>query len=245
LNVITEETSRPSGFRHLEDTVLDSAKYRVRFGRDESDSFSLNVRELGSQVSSSLEKSDLFPLLPTGSEWSETLGWRSFFGVPCRLQGTLYLGLGLVKIVSHSSRGAFPRAEIYFLEFDEPSLGDRFETLSGRLNPTTNPAENPSGSYGAILANAPSPEEHGRTEVGILRRAGNAYREGKRLLFRTAILSEDELPPFSYFSFFRSRDTDESILDYSQALYGIIPPVYERFGWQSKLKIFLERDVTL
>jgi hypothetical protein len=231
-----------SGFEILWNLLGDRAGYRVRFDRDKDDRFSLKTQTLTGKNYSidPPPESQLLTLLPQGSNWSPALGWRSFFGVPYRHDGRLWLALGMVKILEHDHRGAFPKAEIYLLDVRAGDVRHIFDRLSNRVA-EDGPGDEPGPRYGAVLGNADEPAEHRELEGHILRSAGAAYADGNHLLFRTAILTENEIPGPRFFRFFSGGATEESPLQFSRTLYGTVPSIYRNFRWSSKLQVFLER----
>ncbi len=241
-----KERGLQSGFSYLEETVFDAAHFRAVFDRDGTDSFSLEITPLDDAVDSRNlpEKSDLLPMLPRGSDWVRARGWRSFFGIPCRIKGSLFLGLGLMKVLPHSSRGAYPRQTIYFLRFDDGAVSDCLGNLSRWLGNSNDTGQLSVDSYGAVIGDAAGPGDHLETESLIINRAEVGYRKGDRLLFRTAVLSEQEVPPFSYLRMlWGDPHGDGNVITFNRILYGVVPPVWNSFAWQSKLKILLEQRV--
>ncbi|MFB6344914.1 MAG: hypothetical protein ABEK50_03965 [bacterium] len=246
--MIAEETSpSTSEFKLLEEVVRDDAACRVDFDRDDTDSFSLSTEFFNRThgLEDGLSKTDVLPLLPSGSVWNRIKGWRSFVGIPYQFGDRLWLVLGLMKVREHKTRGAFPVASYYFLDFDSAPLDDILNRIVRNLKPTDQGQNSDKPAYGAVLGDARQPENHTETELWILRRAKAAYARDQRLLFRTAVLSEEEIPSKSYFDFFTPNSSlDESPINFRRSLYSTIPEIYKQFSWQSKLKVFLELDLS-
>lgn len=233
-------------FDILDNVFLDVAEYRVRFDRDQSDGFSLNTDRVGN----SFKKLDELPedyvlsLLPNGSHWEQAEGWRSFFGVPCRLSDQLWLFFGATKVLDHPSRGAYPVTRIFLLNFDDNTFEDAFSQLIERIQPDVQESKGARPSYGAVIGDASSPEEHEQWEAWILRRALRAYRDSHLLFFRTALLSENELPALNLMNYFKTDSGSEtSPFTFGRSLYGTVPEIHGDFSWSSKLQIFLELEL--
>lgn len=235
------------GFEALDESVANLTGFRVDFGRDNTDSYNLEISRIGGSSSSYSrpKNEDVFPLLPSGNEWERALGWRSFFGVPYRFGEELRLVLGLRVVVGHDRRGAYPISRFYLVPFDPESPVKALGRLLDRLTEAVD-GGNPAGpGHGAVRSRATDPEHHRSTEVEVLRRARAAYGEGRRLLFRTAVLTEDELPSSTFLGLFGSASSPEdSRLVFARSLYATIPPVQEEFNWSSRLQVFLETDLT-
>ena len=100
--------------------VNQDALFSIEFGRDDQDSFAVDIRSL--QVSGDLPwtTEEISPLLPAGSKWSPALGWRSFSGVPFFFRQKRYLAIGVESIVPHPSRGAFATYKGFIFPWKSP-----------------------------------------------------------------------------------------------------------------------------
>lgn len=235
-----------SGFEILCEIFEGRTGFHVVFDRNEKDEFILNVRHLPGK-SQSVDKppeSDLLDLLPQGSNWSQAIGWRSFFGIPYRFGERLWLALGLVKILEHDHRGAFPRSEIYLIDFQSEKLGELVNRIGNHITQEDG-GDDSIPRQGALMGEAVEPSEHRQMEERILRGAAEAYAEGNKLMFRTAVLAENEIPNSRFLRFFSGESTDESAPQFSRTLYGTVPSIYRDFRWGSKFQIFLERGRTM
>ncbi len=231
-----------SGFEILREILGDRAGFQIVFDRNDEDKFSLNVSIL-TGVNKNIDRPpdpDLIDLLPEGSNWSQALGWRSFFGTPYEHEDQLWLALGLVKILKHDHRGAFPRSEIFLVNFESENLGELVHRIGKRVA-DVDKSEDPVPRHGALVGDAVHPSEHRKLEGQILRGAAYAYEDDSRLLFRTAVLTENEIPDPRFLRFFSSEPSDNSPLHFTETLYGTIPTIYQEFRWASKLQVFLEQ----
>jgi len=231
-----------SGFEILNELLVNCAGFHVVFERDDNDEFVLDVSSLKNNNPSidTPPDSELFHFLPQGGHWNQALGWRSFFGIPYRYKDRLWLALGLVKVREHDHRGAFPRSEIYLVDFHSENLGELLSRIGCRVAGKDD-KQAPVPRHGALIGQAAELSEHLELEGRILRGAAAAYSEGSQLLFRTAVLTENEIPSPSFFRFFTGEASEESSLPFSQTLYGTIPSVYKNFRWSSKLQVFMEQ----
>lgn len=235
------------GYEALDEAVAKQTGYKIDFGRDDTDSYNLNVSSLKDNSSTHDQpgNGDLLPLLPRGSAWEAARGWRSFFGVPYRFGENLWIAVGLRVVVGHDRRGAYPTSRFYLVPFEPESVATILDRLLNRLVDQPEAGGTVGPSYGAVRSGAREPGDHRSTELDVLRRARAAYREGIRLLFRTAVLTEDELPSSSFLGLFGSASSPEdSRLVFGRSLYATIPPVHADFDWSSRLQVFLETDLT-
>lgn len=234
------------GFDALDQSFSTIASHRVDFNRDESDSFSLSIESLRSTTSrKDLPKTDILPLLPSGSRWDRVRGWRSINGLPFRSEGVLRLALGMTTVKQHESRGSYPVARYYILDFRESPIAGALRNLLDQYDGEEVPDDNRRPAFGAILGSATTPSEHRGTECRILRRAIPAYDGQRKLLFRTAVLSREEVPSFSFLSLVRGRFSgDDPRFEYNRCLYSTIPTIYQDFSWTKKVKVMLELDLS-
>jgi hypothetical protein len=235
-----------SAFDLLTEAFSGLAEYKVTFERDKSDSFTLALESLTEDLPDSyeLDKTDVLPLLPSGSNWSQAEGWRSFFGIPCRFDENERLAIGLVEVKSHEQRGAYPVSSIFLTEINDSYLPNVFDRLVQQLKGVPGDSKELAPHRGAVRGTASTPDEYLGTELRILRRAREAYAKEERLLFRTAVLTENNLPPFSFLNVFNEQRDSELPFDYRSSLYGTIPSIYRTFSWSSRLKVMLDFNLS-
>lgn len=126
-------------------------------------------------------------------------GWRSFIGIPFWQGNRNWLFLGVAGVVPHATRGAFPLLHGYRHFFEAPPL-EGLTALSAALTATSDEYHQHRSSYGVHSADSRSPEEHVEVEAWIVLRASQAYARTEQLMFRTLLLSQEDLnnvPPFA------------------------------------------------
>ncbi len=212
----------------------------IEFKRDESDSFIIDLKILNTSHAQGelVEKNDILPLLPAGSHWVRAEGWRSFFGTPFSFKGRLWLAIGMQGVRKHPTRGAYPIAKIYLFDFNS-FHSEKMTQLASILSAGCSERGRSAPTYGIIASDAERPEEHISTECWILNKASASYRQGERLLFKTLLLSEDDLPPMKgpidrIKSVFDHRD---SLLNYEQILFGTVQKIRDHFSAQARLRL--------
>lgn len=188
----------------LTSSMEEHATFTLQLERDVSDSFVINVESKKAGVNP-LKKTDLIAFMPAGSNWTPAIGWRSFLGIPKRIDGNTWLLIAIEGVRAHSSRGAYPVLWGYlFPTFHVAAEGLRdlaallkAESPSPRVRSVAGQVKSPQTgyrhTYGVIRAASASPADHVDTEVRILEAAASAYECGERLTFRTLLLSENEL----------------------------------------------------
>ena len=204
-----------------------AAFHRVVFSRDETDSYQLLI-DANKGVSPALSRNEISGLLPSGSKWLPACGWRSFFGAPFGIRGQEWLMIGVEAVVPHSGRGAYPVLHGYcfpFQQFPEGALLEIAQTVAGRAADCLG-AE----TYGVIESNSREPQDHVGIEGWIIRQAVQAYRARKRLLFRTVILSEGEVPSSHRFR---------------SSLVATVPSIRRTLSLSARTKLFLSRRISI
>lgn len=180
------------GFEAFAHLIAPDASYIVEFDRDASDSYSIGIEtQRPPPRGRDLGKNDVLPLLPLGSRWEPALGWRSFFARPFAWSGQTWWALGIQGVVRHETRGAYPVSKVALFPPQQfPHLG--LEELASRLFS----GRFPPGpvTYGVLRASSETPAAHARVEAWMLGRAVAAHHARRPLIFRTLVLSEDEVP---------------------------------------------------
>jgi len=215
------------GLNLIEKHLSRKAVCRIHFDRDETDSYIIDVQPITSVYSSFPTKEQVLPLLPAGSHWDAARGWRSFFGVPFSTPDESWIVLGCEGVIVHRTRGSYP----VFRGFLFPARAIPERELLEMANEITSATEGHvqrKSTYGIIESSSQSQEKHKQIEAWIIRRAVTSYHAGIRLLFRTLLLSEHQIP---------SRRTG---IDYSYFLIATAPAIRERFSWRTRawLKLY-------
>ena len=156
--------------------------------------FRFQVRALDrSETGAAPARDELLALLPSGSRWTEALGWSAYFGRPLRAGGQRWWAVGAEEVCPAPDGGAFPVLRAY-LHRAPPSaiLQALATTLDGGAGSSPDPVE-------ARVVVVPLP---GTTALGclaeqaaIVRLAAGACARGEAPLFRTAVLAETEALP--------------------------------------------------
>ena len=225
-NTVTE------GLDLIEQFLSHNAAYRLHFDRDETDSYVINVRASEAGQDSLFSKEQVLPLLPVGSHWDAAQGWRSFFGLPFSAHGESWVVLGVEGVVVHKTRGSYPVLHGLFFPSRMVPESELLE-MANKIAPSTESNTEPKKTYGVIAASSQSQEEHKHVEAWVIRRAVASYRAGVRLLFRTLVLSEDQIP----------SQTGE--IDYSDFLIATVPAIRERFSWTTSAWLNLRGRLAL
>lgn len=142
----------------------------------------------------SITKSEILLLLPTGSRWSQAIGWRSIFGIPLQTRTHSWLVVGTIDIVSHLARGGFPVLNLHFFHSEKPPLV-QLRNVANAIY-TLSEADKKyrlGGVYGVIFTHSHSLKEHAPTESKILWQSAYRYENKESFLFSTLILSDDQL----------------------------------------------------
>jgi hypothetical protein len=209
-----------NGFDLIETYLSRNAAYQIHFDRNETDSYGVDVRPSNSGRSTLITKEQVLPLLPAGSRWDAARGWRSFFGLPFSTPAESWMVLGSEGVVAHRTRGSYPIFRGLLFPSQEVPEKELFE-MTNEIARSTEGEIQPKRTYGVIAASSQSQEEHKYVEAWIIRRAVASYRAGVRLLFRTLVLSENEIP---------SRTI---AIDYSDFLIATLPALHDCFSWRT------------
>lgn len=224
--------------------LLDRSAYRfshqkIVFDRDETDSFRTTREPEGAGVPTKREVMDV--LIPRGGRRPSAVGWRSFIARPFP---TLALpdgaAVGVDGVISHLSRGAYPFFYCYVV---------RLCRVSGILNEIADSLRSghaeKHGTYGVVEAPSASPEDHVDIEAWMLRKAAASYRDHERLLLRTALLSEDEIPsdvPSTFVG--RGVGWLRAAQGPTRYLIASVPPIRREFSWWKRQQLELARCQT-
>ena len=198
--------------------LRQSATYVLSFIRNEQDSFEINFEELSPPpLRDGLSRKDARVVVPTGSEWSNAVGWRSFFGIPLKKGNQDWYAVGVEYIKNHSERGAYPVVHAYFFHSTQKAKA----AVSALLEYVS---DGPfKSSYfeerGVIRIPAKSVDDYDWCEKWILKQTEYAYSLEKSLFFRTAMLHEDHLRQIeqarsaqSSFSLLRKKKSTASVI---------------------------------
>lgn len=201
------------------------ASAAITVNRNEQDGYAIRIVPGGKVLVPRLTEADVIALLPAGSRWLPAVGWHSYFGVPFRFDGELWLALGVELVKRHHSRGAYILFVAFIFPFHRPPIR-RLAELANELHMIKHePASfNPAGSlsapsvnildraqkflvdrfaklglrsdrYRVVEADSRTPAEHVRVEAEIIREAVESYKKNELFLFRTLLLSKSELHP--------------------------------------------------
>jgi hypothetical protein len=181
----------------LVEAIAPLASHRISFDRDETDSFALTLERLSlpkgsAAIEPELQKDDLLPLLPRGSQWNPAVGWRSFVVLPFDVPGVCAAAVGVEGIVPHASRGAFPMMRAFLISAEKISVG--LSQLAALLPDAGRISELLYRRCFIKTSDARSPREHQQWEGAMLRAAAEAWRAAEPRLLRTLLLSEDQAP---------------------------------------------------
>ena len=90
-------------------------------------------------------------------------------------------------------------------------------------------------TYGVVTGTALVPEDHAEIEAWILRRAAAAYKAGEQLLFRTLLLSGDEIrsPPIRSRIGLSSGD-ERSTSVFKNVLFATVPGIRNSLHLRAK-----------
>jgi hypothetical protein len=234
------ETNVVSEALHMVHNLLSEvAICTVCFRRDQTDSYSIELTPEDESLRAGFGKKDAMLVLPKGSRWSPALGWRCFFGIPLQTESGTWLVLGAEGVMADEARGAYPVFHGYVFRFETIpkvqllSLADSIDR--GQGSPTI------AGGYGIIESGSLTPVDHRSLEARIIRSSVPSYEQGQHLLFRTLVLSEDQLPPnFLLRRFLWALYTQMGIY-YSHFLMATVPSISKNFSAGAKIRLALER----
>lgn len=198
------------------------AQQYILFDRDETDSYRLQLEAVRSDLRQ-LTRDEVMEALPVGSRWANAIGWESYVVVPIQeVAGEDIVIVGLQFVLPHPRREAYP----IFAGVVVP-LAKAPESL-GKISHVLDPEEEKEApSYGIVLSKSRSTVEHWPVAAAILRSAALALANGRRVVVRTVVLTEDEL---------RRTRSDRRLL-------GIVPGIAVRFSLKTKLALFFEKGI--
>ena len=207
---------REERVRLLSEAAGESALHRILFDRDESDSFRLRVEAVRPE-SSPISRAEILPALPMGSRWAGAIGWESYVVYCPKARQQELAVVGLEYVLPHETRGAYPVFAGVALQIRDVAAA--LHAVAMGLDPDEQhlPPKRP-----VHHSEARTPEEHRGPAAGLLRAAAAAFSAGARPLLRTAILSEDEVPP-------------KWMILRGNTILGIVPVLYERFSPMTRL----------
>lgn len=192
----------PPIFDVLQKHLLEGATFLATQGIDyQKNAFTLNVQRIHAS-NITITNGDIvrLGLLPSGSKWEQGLGWYSIFGVPFKLKDKNWLAIGAEAIVKHVRGDTHPVFQAYIFEFSSSahlnSIINALQSISDELYPNSKGI--PQVKTGIIFSNIKSPQEYKIIEAHIIQSAITAYKEKKSVLFRTIILSDEQLKKINY-----------------------------------------------
>lgn len=203
--------------QRVESYFARNASTSIAVNRNEQDSYAIYITPEGHDRTPYLIEADAIALLPAGSRWLPAVGWHSYFGIPFRFDGEMWLALGAEYVKQHHSRGAtvsflaftFPLHSVPLRSLEElanelqssQSVADRAKARRSVLDRAAKVISDGLGKlrlhdsrYRVVNAGSRTPAEHVGVETRIIREAIESYGKRESLLFRTLILSENELP---------------------------------------------------
>lgn len=230
----------PTIFDILEKHLSKGALFLATQGIDyQKNVFTLNVQQL--QPSNiSITKGDIarVGLPPSGSKWRQGLGWYSIFGVPFQLQNKYWLAIGAEMIVKHVRGDTHPIFQAYIFEFTQEQLNlaiTGLQNIAQEIYPNSKSIRQ--SKTGIVFSSFQSPPKYRIVESFIIQSAIAMYRERQTLLFRTVILSDEQLKKVDY-------PAPNFWGDKSGYLMGTTTHIQNAFTWQARLKLFLCRTYT-
>jgi hypothetical protein len=205
-------------FELLLQATAKSTQQQVLFDRDQTDSYQIRLQAVRSDRRQ-LTRAEVMPALPVGSRWADAVGWESYVVFPALSQPDRVVLIGLEHVVPHRSREAYPVFAGAVLPLaDVPAA---LRAIAAGLDSEN--TDDIAATYGVVSSSARSIDEHRKTAAWILRAASSAFAADKQLLVRTAILTQDEVPPG------RTLRSPRSIL------LGAVSPLRSHFSWKAKL----------
>jgi hypothetical protein len=228
----------PTIFDILQKHLLEGASFSATQGIDYGkNAFTLNVQQI--QPSNiTITKGDVvrLGLLPSGSKWRQGLGWYSIFGIPFKLQDKYWLAIGAEMIVKHERNDTtHPIFQAYIFEFTQAQLSSIINGLHNvALEIYPNSKSIRQSKTGIVFSNCQSPQKYKVVESFIIQSAIAVYRERQSLLFRTVILSDEQLKKVEY-------PAPNFWGDKSGYIMGTTSHIQSAFSWQARLKLFMSR----
>ena len=216
------------------------AYYKIIFDRDDQDNYNIHLSPL--RFTHKLSTNDIFPLIPKGGRWIQSLGWHSYFGAPLETHSALWLSVGVELICKHPTRGAFPISCIYLFPFKRPPV-EALQRFADSIKPVDRGSHSNCEALdsGVISTQSQTPQEHTYVESRIVQDAARRYRNGEAFLFRTAVLSEDAIRNMPQ-SCSRTNIFDHPLwaihlqadprpqVFYSRFIMATVPPIREAFS---------------
>jgi hypothetical protein len=225
--------------------------------RNEQNGYSIRVVSKDECLSPRLTEADVITLLPAGSRWLPAVGWHSYFGIPFRFDNKIWLAAGAEVVNRHQARGAYVSFFAFIFPFHQPPIRQLAE-LAIELGATlpeqvpVRPANSQrlffehalkfmadgfsrldllGHSYKVVESSSRTPAEHTKVEAEIIREAAESYSKRELLLFRTLILSENQLERHqSLFSGCQKKKTFAKLqIRYCKYLAATVPTIKSTF----------------
>ncbi len=211
----------------LAHATCESAYQHLRFDRDESDSYRIQL-ETGAASGRALTRAQVMPALPVGSRWTDAVGWESYVVFPSNeLESPDVAIVGIEYVVPHATRNAYPVFAGALVAMD--AVPGILRSIAKRLVPEG--AESPSSpveaTYGVVTSKSRSPAEHLPCAAWLLQAAATSFEADDPLLVRTLVLTEDEVP--------KARHLLSRSL-----LLGTAPPIRSRFSASARAVLSLK-----
>lgn len=174
--------------KHLSNGALCS----VTLGRNDNDEYALTMEPPEGLPCSQRQ---ILDLLPTGSFWSQLLGWHSFVGIPFPEDSPQWMAFGVETVAKHDSRGAYVifKAHLFPFPLTDEVLGS-LQALAKEIYPAATPIY----SLGDIKwAESHSVEDHSKITSQIILSAVKHFQQERNcpMLFRSVVLLENQLFP--------------------------------------------------
>lgn len=228
--------------QRLHDNLRHLARASISLYRDDSDSYSVQIEPLNGYDSGIPSKALVTnEILPSGSQWQQSLGWHSYVGIPFTVDRDRFITIGYESIIKHPTRGAYP---IFGgLSFDFPFTPTLQEHLNNwyRQAILVSPHESVNDANGLIRAKSTSAQAHQSIEAYIVAKALEDYQNKIPLLFRTVILSESQMPDYGI-----KNANPIASLKKTETLVATVAPIERHFskGMKRQLDWFIQMNRT-
>src|SRR3954453_11706999 len=91
----------------LDRVAAPGARFVAEMERSE-ETFHFQVRPLGTHRLAAPSRDELIALVPSGSRWTEALGWSAYFGWPLEAAGREFWAGGAEEVGGRPTGGAYP-----------------------------------------------------------------------------------------------------------------------------------------
>ncbi len=234
-------SNSPTIFEVLHKHLFKGAIFFTSQGIDyKNNVFTLDVQQI--QPSNIvITKGDIarLGLLPSGSKWRQGLGWYSIFGIPFNLKDKKWLAIGAEMIVKHVRGDEYPVFQAYIFEFSLAQLNvliRGLQNIAYEIYPQSQVARQV--KTGIVFSNIQSPQKYKVVEANIIQSAITSYKANKPVLFRTIILSDDQLKNFDY-------PTPTFWGNKSGYIMGTSSYIQSAFSWEMQINMFNCKAYTL